>query len=56
MVEGLWESLRGRLEDIVLRNVADLLQIGSWKAPARIKESWRKEIGEAMFRKLAEAL
>jgi hypothetical protein len=43
------------LEDIVLRNAADLLQIRSWKAAARIKESWRKEIGEAMVRKLAEA-
>jgi len=44
-----------RLEDIVLRNAADLLQIRSWKAAARIKESWRKAIGEAMVRKLAEA-
>jgi hypothetical protein len=55
-----WEKvcgkvLRGRLEDIVLRNAADLLQIRSWKAAARIKESWRKEFGEAMVRKLAEA-
>jgi hypothetical protein len=43
------------LEVIVLRNAADLLQIRSWKPAARIKESWRKEIGEAMARKLAEA-
>jgi hypothetical protein len=50
------ENLKShRWEDVIQRDAAYLLRIGKWKAAARDKE-WRKEIGDAMDRKRAEAL
>jgi hypothetical protein len=46
---------RNRWEDVIQRGAANLLRIRNWKAAARDKEEWRKKIGEAMARKLAEA-
>ena len=37
------------------KDAADWLQLRDWKAAARSREGWRKEIGEAMARKRAEA-
>jgi hypothetical protein len=42
---------RGRREDAITKDTADWFQIGNWKAAARNREVWRKEIGEAMVRK-----
>ena len=42
---------RGRWEDALRMDTADWLQIRNWKATAREREVWRKEIGEAMVRK-----
>jgi hypothetical protein len=33
----------------------NLLRIRNWKAAARNREYWRKKVGEAMSRKLAES-
>ena len=45
----------GRRQHAVHRDFVDLLQIRSWKAAARRREGWRKEIGETMARKGAKA-
>jgi hypothetical protein len=42
---------RGRWEDAIGMDTADWLQIRNWKAAARRREVWRKEIGEAIVRK-----
>jgi hypothetical protein len=44
---------RGRWEDTVTRVTVDLLQIRNWKATARKRKGWRKEIEEAMNQKRA---
>jgi hypothetical protein len=36
-------------------DAVDLLQMWGWKVAAKKREGWRKEIGEAMARKRAEA-
>jgi hypothetical protein len=46
---------RNRWEDAIQRDAAILLRIRTWKAAARDKEKWRKNVGEAMTRKRAEA-
>jgi hypothetical protein len=46
---------RNRWEDVIQRDAANLLRILNWKAVARDKEEWRKKVGEAMARKMAEA-
>ena len=38
------------------KDAKDFGQIRNWKAPARNSEGWRKEMGEAMTLKRAEAL
>jgi hypothetical protein len=38
------------------KDAIEFCQIRNWKAPARNSEGWRKEIGEAMALKWAEAL
>jgi len=48
-------KLRGRWDDVVWRDAIDLLHIRNWKMAARKRKGWRKEIGEAMARKQAEA-
>ena len=45
---------RDRWEDAGWRDDVDWLQIRNWKAAARKKDDWRKEMGEAMSRKRAE--
>jgi hypothetical protein len=35
---------------IIRRDAVELLQTRKWKAAARDRESWRKEIGEVMAR------
>ena len=46
---------RSRWEDAVWRDAVDLLHVHTWKVAAKKREFWRKEIGEAMARKKAEA-
>jgi hypothetical protein len=41
--------------DAVWRDAVDLLQVLDWKAVARKTGNWRKEIGEAIDGKRAEA-
>jgi hypothetical protein len=48
------EKPRGRWKDAVLREAIDLVQIWNWKAAARNREGWRKEMGEAMAQKWAK--
>jgi hypothetical protein len=49
------ERPRNRWKDVIQRDAANLLRIRNWKAVARDKEEWRKNVGDAMARKWAEA-
>jgi hypothetical protein len=45
---------RNRWEDVIQRDAANLLRIRNWKAAARDKEEWRKNVGETTAQKWAE--
>jgi hypothetical protein len=45
---------RGRWENAVCKYSVGLFQIRNWKSAARAREVWRKEIGKATSRELAE--
>ena len=44
----------GRWQHAVRGDAVDILQILNWKAAARKREGWRKEMGEAMARRRAK--
>jgi hypothetical protein len=46
---------RNRWKNVIQRDAANLLRIRNWKAVARDKQEWRKNVGDAMARKWAEA-
>jgi len=48
------EKPRGRWRGAVLREAIDLMKIQNWKAAARYREGWRKEMEEAVTQKWAQ--
>lgn len=50
------EKPKGRWKDDVCRKVVRVLEIRNWKATARKREVWSKEIEEATAGKWAEML
>jgi hypothetical protein len=50
------EMPKGRWKDDVCRKVVHVLEIRNWKATAREREVWSKEIEEATAGKWAEIL
>jgi hypothetical protein len=47
--------VRGRWEAAFWKDAVDFPRVRNWKAEAREREDWKKVIGKAMGRKLAEA-
>jgi hypothetical protein len=55
VTEKVTGGFRGRGEATFWKDAIDFLQIWNWKAEGRGRGGCRKEIGEAMTRKRAEA-